>query len=645
MSLPGQPASIWTPATLEDALSNSVASPLFCVEVTCGKHEKLWTIVSAGPSYSVSQSDKVVNVKVNGIALQEEDSLIDTTANANTWFQDASASLLYVHLGGDQNPNTRGITVETFLRYRFSDIAADAGGYYWEPRLADLPSLSRKNPIDFKGLVQITGGKLTLLNEDGFFTDRFSQNWDAGETKILMGSIGLAYANFRTLATFSNYGASVNDKSFMLDVKEAKVKIDKLYPQVVYDVYTYPAIRERDIGRGLQRVYGVHRSVDPVCIDVGSGVFQVAGHQIKSFDGVRVKDPETEEWTEVDFDSTDLDIARFSLDSADWNADLEVAVDFSGMPRLDGSLMDNPSEQLSDFLQELNERVDYDAFEDARLWYDAGHTYHPNGDTTERISVASLAVNMDTPVSALTTINAMLANCRAYLNVNAEGEFAMSPWRTYQGSSLQVIKDEDMIGGLVRVPQQSTLSNKISRSTVNYGFRKQEGWNENYSYEVPENQFTRDQKDTVAFVFDSLLYVDEHAQYLAQALVNEHNVDPLQYSTRMKWRPFPWNIGDSLRIESDIHGLDVVAEIVGLNIHINTRNVDLILGNLRGNDESMGFWVDSGDLTPSGASLAWDPGDSEQQYRRHESGHWHNEKDQASNSPLTAADCTVSRWF
>lgn len=641
--LPSEVVPLGSYATLTDALANSVASPVFCVVVTCGRFEPFWTLHS-GAAYKVSQADEVIDVKSSGVSLDVLASVAAVIANPGSWYWDRSASKLYIHQAADADPNTRGTVIETFLRYRFSDRPTDAGGYWWEPRLLDLPSLKKQNPIDFKGLVQTGGGKLTLANEDDFFTTRTGQNWDAGTTTIIMGASGLAWANFETRAVFANLQPSIDDKNFVLDIKEQKIKLDKNYPPFIYDIYTFPNIRQADQGRALQRAYGQLMSRNPVCIDITTLTFQVAGHQIKSFDGVRVKNLTTNEWVEKNFLTSDVATARFTMSPSDWTKDQEIAVDFSGMPRIDETLMDNPAEEISDILQDMGESVNAADFETARLWYDAGY-YDSNGSTIFRNSVARAAIYLDTTTSALQVINEILRNCRAYLATNADGSYSMRPFRTFQGKNLQVIRDEDMIGGLKRTPPTSPVTNKISRVTVNYGFRPQEGWNQTFTYELPVNQFTRDQKDAVPYTFDSMLYRDEDAQFMAEALANEYIVDPLQYTTRLKWRAFTWNAGDSVTIKSTIHGLDVLAEIVGLTYNIKDRAVDLLLGNLRGFDEATGFWVLITDLTPLGASLAWNPGNSEQQYRRHNSGHWHNAKDQASDSPLSAADCAVSRWF
>ncbi len=649
--LPGEVIPLNTPASLPAALSNSVASPIFCVVMTCGRFEPFWAqVVPAQPLYYLNQEDEVIDVKVNGVSLDLVADQATCLAQPGSWFWadkiifSSITSKIYIHLNNDTDPNERGQVVETFLRYRFSDGATDAGGYWWEPRLLDLPALKIQNPIDFKGLVQTGGGMLTLLNEDQFFKTRMKQNWDAGTTTIIMGAAGLAWANFVTLAVFTNFQPSSNDKNFMLEVKEPKIKLDKPYPPFIYDIYTYPNIRQGDIGKTLQRAYGEKKSVNPVCIDTTNLQFQLAGHQIKSFDGVRVKDLATEEWVTKNFLTTDVATARFTMDPADWTKDQAIAVDFTGLPRIDETVMDNPAEIISDILQDMGEAVNAADFEAARLWYDAGYIDN-NGDTSLRISMARPAIYLDNQSSALTVINTILKNCRAYLTTNPDGSYSMRPFRIYQGKDLEMIYDEDMIGGLRRVPQISPVTNKISMVTVNYGFRDQEGWHQNVTYEIPANQFTRDQKDAVPYVFDSLLYGDDDAAHLAQALANEYIVDPLQYTTRLKWKPFTWKVGDSVSIVSTIHGLDVLAEIVGMNINIKDRGVDLILGNLRGFDEATGFWVLSTDLCPDGSSLAWLPGDPEQQYRRHNAGHWHNAKDQASNSPLGAEDCAVSRWF
>lgn len=658
MTLPGTVVDPNPPATLDEALQRPEVSPIYLAEVTCGLSLPVWSEQTPGQLYQTYVVDEVVSVAVNGEELATADDSAAVTATPGSWFWDRPAQLLYVHLADDGDPSDPAYSAEALLLYRFSDTATDAGGYAWDPRISDLPSLSMRIPDSFKGVAQIGGGRMELSNLDHFFDSKYSvgpgfaipgrlrQNWTAGTTVLKMGVVGLPWSEFKILATMNNGGLSIPQSSALLDLREKKSSIDKKYPLNVYTRYEFPAIRQQDEGRAVQVAFGRVRGVNPVCIDVSAREFRVAGHPIRSFDGVKVKNSDTGVWDDVSFLHKDEPNGLFTLAADVWSDGQDVAVDFSGWVRDNGTLADNPAEIAMAVLDDLSQPYNAAAFEEARLWYDAGYF---NYDPRQRYTLHPPSLYLDGQNSALETLEEMMRQVRSYLVVNEFGEFIMRPFRCYQASGLAWVHDEtDTLGeGITKDPVTSTTP-PLSRAVVAYDLRPAQDIKSVEIYEVAGYQHKRRERSPLVDNFETMFVSQKDAQWFAQCLVNESRADAATYKMTLKWRPWLWVVGQHLRVTSDRHGLDVVLEIINLSLNLKDRTASLVLGNLRGFEEASGFWTGSTDTTPLGASLSWPtsgqvPGD-ESQYKRHQTGIWHNSKEAATETPLTSLDKAVSLW-
>ncbi len=667
MTLPGEWVDPNPPATLAIALSRSVVSPRFCLEVTCGIRALRWKPASGGGlpanvfSYALGDGsgafndsvDEIVGMSFEGVALAAVTTYAALLANTFMW--DWQNQRLLACLGGP-SPMQRDKTALLMATYRFSDGPTDAGGYRWRPWLTSLPSLTSRVATDFNGIPQIGGGTLVLQNENHFFDSRKGQNWDAGRCVLKMGASGLPWAQFVTLATFVPSSIGMTDKNFSINVQDPKVLLDALFPSVLYDSITHPNIDPSSVGQPVQLVYGVNKGIVPVCIDTVALVFKVAGHAILSFDGVRVQDQTTNSWEVKNFLSTNAATGEFTLSPVDWQVGQGVVVDVSGKKRTNGTLMDNPAEILKDMLLALGQPVDAAGFETARLWYDAGFR---GSDIKDRVSVRAPSVYLDTQAKAISTIEEIMVNVRAYLVTLPNGNFSMVPFRNYQGSTLPLVTDNNSLEAGLQLTTSGSSSSRVqagsktTQANVNFAIQSAEGFQQVYTYTSPSNRLTRGLALEVPVTVDSLFTKPDDAAYLAQSLVNDFRVDPKVYTLEMKWLPFTWGAATHIHYVSARHGIDVVLEILQLSLNLTARKVTMMLGNLRGFEQSSGFWVLSTDLTPTGASLAWPPNGqdsdpTETEYRRHQAGHWHGTTDFALDPALATQaidkDSSVSRW-
>lgn len=639
MSVPGAVSPFWYPASLAAALDQSVVAPVFLVTVTCGKFEPVWTSV-LGLFWQLTDRDEVQSITCNGVAMNLAASAVDVATTPNSWFW-GSNRVLSIHLTADADPNLPAYIIETLLIYRFTDGAtgADAGGKWWEPRLVDLPALGSRIPVDFKGVVQIGGGTLTMANEDDFFTTRLNQNWDAGTTEVKMGVAGLAYGDYVRLATFSNFVPSLDDQRFTLQVKESKADTEAEYPVTTYGTTEFPNMRPDDVGRAKQLAYGFVQDVNPVCIDQVGIEFQVANHAIQSFEAVRVFNTVTNTWDSVNFGSTDLIDAKFTLDSLTWQPGIQVAVDFYGRNNVDGTLMANPADVAADLLTLAGYTVDTTSNNVARDYLRMGATAGVPND------LACVALYIDTPQNILQLVEEVAFNCRCYFTSNSAGQFYFRPWRTYRASTVARVTDIDVLKpGLKRDIQPGINGFKATQILVNFSTRPSVGASSQVVASSPLSQYTRDKGGPASKTYESLCWKQRDALFLAQSLMAEEQFDSLVYSLKLKWRPFTWRPGEHLWFVSDVQSLDVLAEILEVRMNLTARSVDLKLGNLRGFNDATGFWSSDSDVCPNGASMTW-AHDSQVNYRRKETGIWHNTKDQAIDASPVRTDWATSRWL
>lgn len=668
MSLPGEYIDPNPPTTLAEALEQADVSPRFCLTVTCGITFHSWFRVS-GKAYLHplgdfsgvfnDSVDEITAVKVNGVALTAAANRDEVVTTASRFFWDGVENqCLLISMPDSSNPQARGVTVEAFATYRFSDGPCDAGGYRWRPKIVSLPDLERRISPSFNGITQIGGGTVVFANEDHFFDERRGQNWDAGRVTLQMGAAGLDYAAYETLATFVASSPKLTDSQFTLNLQDPKVLVDTLFPKTLYDSTTYPGLDPAALGLPVQYAYGKVKGVTPTCVDTTNRTFKVAGHAIYSFDGVRVKNATTGVWTTVTFASTNLATAQFTLGSGDWAFGKELVVDFSGKTNTDGSLMANPADIVADILTALGQPTSTAGFATAHAWYDAGTI---NGGTARKV-VHAPALYLDAQGKALSTIEQILINVRAYLQALPDGSLTMTPFRNYRVSELPTITDNNGLAPGFVVDGAGTTSNyvqagqKITSCQVNFGMRTVEGFNQVVTYSAASNKFTRNAPAEVGAVIDSLFTEIADAEYLAQAIVNEDRIDQSFWTAATKWTGWRWLPGQGVHVWSPRHCIDQIMEVLTIRLQLTSRKVSLTLGNLRGFEQASGFWCNAADTTPNGGSLAWpQAGEAndltgEAEYIRHQAGHWHGVDDYAvdtanpANLTWSDKDKAISRW-
>lgn len=621
--------------TLASIIETGIVRPVWLARITAAKYLPFFE--ADGGAYKVAEVDRVVDVKVNGDGLTLAANAGAVQSTEGTWFWDRT--YLWVHLVADADPLDTDQNVIAFLRFDLSSKTVDLDGVEWQGRLKQLPGLSLRIEDEFDGISQISGGNLVALNQDGFFDTRFGLQWDAGRTQIYFGDASQVFADFLLLATLENMAAINQDDSFQLRLEEIKGRGKKKVPYTFYTLDEFPLMREQDIGRVKQIAFGFIRGINPVCINTIEAEFRVCDHPMRSFDGVKVRNPDTGVWESVDFLAVDEANGIFRLDPADWQDGLDVSVDFQGWVDDNAHLQTNSSDVMRAIIEKFGETsLDEDSFDDAHDVLDIGYLFI---DATRRVTRRNVSLYLDQQFELLDIARRINVVVGSYLTTDEQGRFRYQVFRPQQGKDLEVITDSEILDGSFQVYNESGTD--ISSVAALFGSRPQEDIKEITTVSRPINQYVRDRPEALAKTISLDTTDRADARRICQRILTLAQSRKIRYKLKLKWLGFTMRVGDQIRLEYDRHGLDQVLEILEWKPSIGQKSmVELTLGNLHGYDDICGFWVESTDTTPDGDPLTWDG--TERKYKRQNSGHWHNGQWFAMDTPTSRDDYRTSVW-
>lgn len=281
--------------TVADAIKHPTVSVIVLAEITAGWWIRNWVDETPGVTYKVAIPTglEVTSVKWNGAAMDLHNpgsGDLDDAGAVNRYYSDGS--YLYVH-GPSGNLSPHANTVQAFFTFYFADRSKVLNNRFWDGRILSAPNLSTRIEAEFGGVGQIGGGGLGLNNANGFFDTLTTLQWNAGTVTFKLGvdlpKQEMAWADYTTVATWGLEEWNRDSNEFTLRLIEPKAKLKTKLPFTSYSRATYPNMEENGVGKSIPIAYGKCLGVKPVCIDIGLRKFKVAGHAIKSFDGVRFK--------------------------------------------------------------------------------------------------------------------------------------------------------------------------------------------------------------------------------------------------------------------------------------------------------------------------------------------------------------------
>lgn len=283
-----------------DAITRPTITPIVLAEVTVGIWCRAWVVDGTlTNSYKVSARREdargasfalnITAVKWNlTTELTQQASAAAVNSNAGSWFSDGTD--LWVR---PVSGSIFDATVQAFATFYFSQNARVLNDKFWEPRLSSVPNLSQRIEATFGGVGQIGGGAIALFNHDGFFNDMQDFQWHHGTVTLRLGidlpNQIMDWQDYQVIATWNVKGWRRDETQFTLGLIEPKAKVKTKLPFAFFDRATYPNIEDSVVGKPIPIAYGRLYGVEPILISPGAKTFKVAGHAIKSFDGVRIK--------------------------------------------------------------------------------------------------------------------------------------------------------------------------------------------------------------------------------------------------------------------------------------------------------------------------------------------------------------------
>ena len=280
-------------------------------------------------------------VTINNVA-----SVAACVSTANSFYFDPSARRLYVHLTGGADPALHAVQIG--ITQGVSNVAGTYNGVYYEPRVINLPTISKhKDPLFF-GRIALGSNTISLDNHDGAY-DLIGENQGAlygAEVRILQGFDSDPYASFVKLATRMVENVRVSQESVEFDCVDKRKGLVMSVPDNCFYLSNYPYLDPSDEGKTIPLLYGTCYKIPVICTNrAESGPpanyhFKLAdtvgaGHPIRSIDAVYVKG------VAKTILNVSLANATFDIAAANYTAGDEVTVDCHGFTGTPSQNMDN----------------------------------------------------------------------------------------------------------------------------------------------------------------------------------------------------------------------------------------------------------------------------------------------------------------
>ena len=202
--------------------------------------------------------------------LAEMDSLIDCQGQEESFYFDADAQILCIHVTHTENPFAQ--TVETWLLFGYcSDKVRYFGNQEYKPILLSIPTITQSaDPLQYD-IMAFSGGSVVLSNDGEF--DTFEKLY--GNTiRLKIGKDGDDNTDLITI--FSGYikDYTTTTKDITIDIGDNREKLQIEYPTQVFDALA--GLAEDSNGQLIPDGYGsvIQVPAYPVAINSGTVSFQ-----------------------------------------------------------------------------------------------------------------------------------------------------------------------------------------------------------------------------------------------------------------------------------------------------------------------------------------------------------------------------------
>lgn len=306
----------------------------------------------------VAQSTvSVGSVSSDAAALLLAVSVATVEAQENTFFWDALARRVYIHLLGGDRPIMHRLVLGIVFGVGNADtLIPGAATIYW-PHLRGAPKISKGRDPLFYGRLEYGGGSLSLENMDGTY-DLLGETQDVfgNSLRLYLGCEGEARASFRQFYTGTTGRIGVGQALLDIKVSDPRRYLVAEIPDKVFTVAAYPDLKPGNEGKSIPIGYGELRNVPVICINEDEApapanydflLFDVSRHPagITSIDIVYVDGV-----PKVPSASSAL-LATFSLAAADYDPGQKVTCTCVGYKDDAGNTISNALDIITDIFE------------------------------------------------------------------------------------------------------------------------------------------------------------------------------------------------------------------------------------------------------------------------------------------------------
>jgi len=465
------------------------------------------TITLADDS-TVNIRKAISSLEEDGTALTARATVDLVDANASSYWHDTANSKLYCHTSDSADPDTH--TMIGFFWLYFGTQGKDLNSVYYEPYIAEdgIPELNQSLPNLYWGVAPIGGGRLILLNADGFF-DQISKIfiWTGKKIKILLGGDSLAYGEYQILNTFTIENKEWSREEFRLELKSTSFDLMRTVPINKFWISDYANLDPSIEGAPIPIYYGVYSAAQgPIvtCIDTAFAAntyqFKICDHAINSITQVYYDLDDGVGWQAIAHGNEDLDAATFTIVLATFVVGTtKVKVAFEGK-HSGGTLYEGAPEIAENILTNI-------------LSYAAGDLNAASFTTSKVDSDVRLNVPIENETEALRILEKICLSDLAFLDEDETGDLRYRTWKPYLGGTYVELKDYDFVSSPETFENNDQL---YSRFMVGYSYYCSE---DKYLYQTETDlvsEYKYDRKEELKV--DTYIRNSSDATILAQRL-------------------------------------------------------------------------------------------------------------------------------
>lgn len=556
-------------------------------EITAGLWCRNMTLTSGKTvTYEKATTLSVTGVRIDGTALTVRASVNDVESNPGSYYHNGTTLYVSASTGAVYDK-----TVIAEVEFLFSKQYRIFDNVPYESRIDRAPNLSLRIEKDFGKVNQIGGGDLRLVNHDGYFDSLNTLQWDYGTVTIKTGydlpNAEQAYADYATVGTWRIKSWSAADDFFTLRLAEIKTRLEKKIPLETYTRADYPQIDEAWIGKVIPRAYGVIYGAQPALVDASTGEFKVAGHAIKSLDGVRLRIDEV--WTDATFATKDLSNATFTVTG--WQDGYDVSVDFTGRKDSNGAAMVNYADVVEDLLTYIGET----SIDSTQLAETRNRLLIGTNRFGKEIHARAVSLYVNELNEAHHFIGKLNETVGGYVFSDANGEYHVGIFEPEPGEGLSVLTERD-IERFEPSDDADTISSKVR---VLYNERKTGDWRESETFTSEASRLAHGQPSHVVAEANPNLNTLTDVRYYGQRRLLIESNQRKTYRVTTFWNALGWLPGMFIRITYTRRNFNDVVEVLEVNTELTTGRVTLLCGCMRNYAGGCGFIVANSDVLPT----------------------------------------------